>query len=83
MDKPIVRESAELAKNRKYGILTATHETIERYVAKKYGLPKLREAHIVANQVEYDLAKRMGVNWNNYSLWVEIIFRKEAARRKR
>lgn len=79
-DKPIVREHPEITKNRKYAICLAVHETIERYVSLRYGLPEVREAHIVANAVEYRLARRLGVNWNNYGLWVEIIFRKESAR---
>jgi hypothetical protein len=79
-DKPIVREHPEITRNRKYAICLAVHETIERYVALKYGLPEVREAHIVANAVEYRLSRRLGVNWNNYGLWVEIIFRKESAR---
>jgi hypothetical protein len=79
--KPIIREHRDLLKNHKYAILMAVHEAIEKYVAETYGLPEVREAHIVANDAEYHLSRKMGVNWNNYGLWVEVLYRKEEARK--
>jgi hypothetical protein len=61
-------------KNHKYEVLVAVHETIEAE-ANRLGLPKIREAHLVATAAEADLAKRLHVRWTRYESYVEIEFR--------
>lgn len=54
------------------------HETIEKYVSKKYGLDIDIEAHEVATAIERKFAKRIGVNWLGYNRRVAWIHDKES-----
>ncbi len=61
-------------KNHRYEILIAVHETVEG-AAEILGLPRNREAHVLATKVEKELARRLHVRWDIYNNYVEVEFR--------
>jgi hypothetical protein len=65
-----------LAQKRKYEILSAFHESIEKYVGEHYGLSKALEGHYVATMIERKLARKLKVGWDDYGMYVECLFRK-------
>lgn len=71
-----VRLDKHLAQRRKYEILSAFHESIEKYVGERYGLDKALEGHYVATMIERKLAKKLKVGWDDYGMYVEFLFRK-------
>jgi hypothetical protein len=53
------------------------HESIEKHVAQKYGLRGDTEAHMVAEGVEFNTAKKNGTDWLNYDLLVDGVGKRE------
>lgn len=61
-------------------LLLGTHEVVEKTASEKYGLCPCKEAHLVADNVEKALAKRLGVDWDVHERLVDIEFRRENPR---
>lgn len=53
------------------------HESIEKHVAQKYGLRGDTEAHMIAEGVEYNTAKKNGTDWLNYELLADGVGKRE------
>jgi hypothetical protein len=63
-------------------LCTSIHEAIESYVARKYGLDRDYTAHYVATMVEHTYAKSIDLNWDDYEMRTELIYRRIGNERK-
>lgn len=63
--------------NKKELISLMIHESVEKYASQKYGLREDTEGHLIADKVEYLWAKSQHINWDAYSLLVDMIRKKE------
>jgi hypothetical protein len=78
-NNPLVTYDDDVSKKREI-LLLAIHESVEKYVAQKYGLSKVTAAHYVATFIERKVARKMHINWERYSWDVEFAFRKECVK---
>jgi hypothetical protein len=58
-------------------IAVAVHESVEKYVSKKYGFNPDVEAHHIADAVEKTYLERLGAKWDAHQEKVKEVWREE------
>jgi hypothetical protein len=64
-------------KNKKDVHAIALHESIEKFITQKYGLPEDIESHEIATVKEREFLKKIGGDWRKHERLVEKVWEKE------